>query len=83
MFWESCPRTIVIRFASFKPKEEVLRLNWKKKGFQYQEKKAILDHNYTPDIARKHQGIHRGKESVERKQTTLPNTIPGRIIEGS
>lgn len=65
----SPPRSIVVKFASFKTKEEVLKLAWQKKGFLYHERKVILDHDYAPEVLKKH------REYTEAKRILRVNFV--------
>lgn len=44
------PISILVRFLSFKMKEEMLKLAWQKKGFPRKNTKIVLDHDYTPGV---------------------------------
>lgn len=44
------PRSIVAKLSSYRMKEEILKLTWQKRGFDYQGKTVNLDHDYAPEI---------------------------------
>ena len=44
------PRSILVKFLSFRVKEEVLKMAWQKKGFSWRNCKINLDHDYAPYI---------------------------------
>lgn len=50
---DALPRSIIIKFLSFKTNESVLRKAWQKKGFTWQENHINLDHDYPPLIIKK------------------------------
>lgn len=66
---EAQPRSIMVRFLSFKTKETVLRAAWKKRGFTWQGKCINLDNDYAPRILQ--------KRGPERTTDTVPNPVPG------
>lgn len=47
------PRSIIIKFLSFKTKETLLRKAWQRKGFTWQDNHINLDHDYPPLILKK------------------------------
>lgn len=57
--------SIVVKFMSFKVKEEVIKKAWQKKGFMYEGKKVFLVHNYAPEMLN---GIVAG-DSFDREGT--------------
>uniref|UniRef100_A0A3B3ZC08 L1 transposable element RRM domain-containing protein n=1 Tax=Periophthalmus magnuspinnatus TaxID=409849 RepID=A0A3B3ZC08_9GOBI len=73
---DSQPRSIIIRFQSYRIKDEVLRAAWQRKGFTWKGSKINLDHDYAPDVLarRKEYGEIRRvlKASSIRFQTLYP-----------
>lgn len=73
------PRSITIKFLSFKTKETLLRKAWQGKGFTWQEKHINLDHGYPPLILKKrreYSEIHKVlKENKVQFQTEPKLTI--------
>ncbi len=55
---ETPTRSIVVKFMSFKMKDEVLEIAWQRKGFDFQGMRIHLDHDYAPEITRVLQGRH-------------------------
>lgn len=47
------PRSILVRFLSFKTKETILRLAWQKRGLIWKGKRINLDNDYAPHILQK------------------------------
>ena len=47
---EAPPRSIVVKFASYRMKEEMLKRAWQVKGFDFQGKRVHLDHDYAPEL---------------------------------
>jgi len=66
---DSPPRSIVVRFMSFRNKEEIIKIAWQKKGFVHEGKKVFLDHDYAPEVMRKR------KEYTEAKKVLRENKI--------
>ena len=65
----------MVRFMSFRNKEEIIKIAWQKRGFEYDGRKVYLDHDYAPDILKKCKEYTEAIISFEREENTLPNTI--------
>lgn len=63
------PRSILVRFLSFRTKEEVLKLAWQKKGFTWNNCKISLNHDYAPVI------LARRREYAEARRVLKENNI--------
>lgn len=63
------PRLILVKFLSFRMKEEVLKLGWQKKGFTWKNCKISLDHDYAPGI------LVRRREYAEAWRVLKENNI--------
>lgn len=50
---QSKPRSIIVKFASYKVKEEVIRRAWQKGQVQYNNERFYVDHDYPPAIIKK------------------------------
>lgn len=69
------PRSIVIKLASYRTKEEVLKLAWQKGGFENWGNKVYLDHDYAPEVLRRRKEYAEVKAVLEKKirfQTPFP-----------
>lgn len=62
------PRSIVVKFLSYKIKEEVLKQALHKKGFLYMNKKINLDHDYAPEVLRKRREYAEAKKTLAEKK---------------
>uniref|UniRef100_A0A3B3U250 L1 transposable element RRM domain-containing protein n=1 Tax=Poecilia latipinna TaxID=48699 RepID=A0A3B3U250_9TELE len=69
---ESPPRSIVVKFMSFRVKEEIIKKAWQKKGFMYEGKKVFLDHDYAPEV------LEKRKEYTEAKRVLWEKKIRSR-----
>lgn len=68
------PRSILVKFLSFRMKEKVLKLAWQKKGFTWKNCKISLDHDYAPFILarrREYAGAQRALKENNIKFQTL------------
>lgn len=43
-------RSIVVKFASHRSKEDIVKTAWQKHGFVYKEKRVNIDHDYAPEV---------------------------------
>lgn len=70
------PRSIVVKFLSFRVKEMLLHKAWELKGFEWKDNHVNLDHDYPPSI------IAKRKEYVEilkEKQVKFQTLLPARL----
>lgn len=73
------PRSIVVRFLSFKLKEEILRKAWKSKGFLWCEKRINLDHDYPPAILRKRREYTEVRRALKENGVPFQTLFPARL----
>lgn len=62
-------RSFVVKFASYRTKEEILRKAWQVKGFDFNGKRIYLDNDYAPEVQR------RRKEYAAAKKVLRDNNI--------
>ena len=60
------PRSIVVRFLSFRNKEEIIKM---RRGFEYEGRKVYLNHDYAPDELKKH------KEYCMQRQKSFGDAV--------
>lgn len=68
------PRSIVVKFAKYATKEQILRLTWAKKGLTLQGKRINVDNDYAPDTIRDR------KKYTEVRGVLKANHIPFRSL---
>lgn len=66
-------RSIVVRFMSFRNKEEIIKIAWQKRGFVHEGEKVFLDHDYAPEILRRWKEYTEAKKSSQREENMFPN----------
>uniref|UniRef100_A0A087X478 L1 transposable element RRM domain-containing protein n=1 Tax=Poecilia formosa TaxID=48698 RepID=A0A087X478_POEFO len=76
---ESPPRSIVVKFMSFRVKEEILKKAWQKKGFMYEGKKVFLDHDYAPEVLKKRKEYTEAKRVLREKKIRSQTPFPARL----
>lgn len=84
---EAPPRSIVVKFSSFKTKEEILqKKTWQRKGLNYEGKKMHMDHDYAPEVLRKRRDYAEAKAALKERniqfQTPFPAKLPVHYKEG-
>lgn len=81
------PRSIIIKFLSFRTKEMILNKAWRRKGFTWQENHINLDHDYPPLILkrrREYKEIRKVlKENNIHFQTLFPAKLRVRYEDGT
>ena len=71
------PRSIVVRFMSFRNKEEIIKM---RRGFEYEGRKVYLNHDYAPDELKKHKEYcMQRQKSLEREENTLQTLLPAKL----
>ena len=73
------PRSIVVKFQSFKTKEEVIRLAWQKKGFVLDGQKISIDHDYAPEILHKRKAYAEARRVLKENQIRFQTLYPARL----
>ena len=62
------PRSFVARLASYRMKEELLKLAWQMRGFQLHRKSVYLDHDYALDVLKKPKEYAQAKSVLKEKK---------------
>lgn len=73
------PRSIIIKFLSFKTKESLLRKAWQGKGFTWQEKHINLDHDYPPLILEKRREYSEIRKVLKENKVQFQTLFPARL----
>ncbi|KAK7881156.1 hypothetical protein WMY93_029565 [Mugilogobius chulae] len=67
------PRSIIVKFSSFRVKEEVIKRAWQKKQVMYNNTRFFVDHDYPPAIQKKRTEYNQAKRVLkERKSSFKP-----------
>lgn len=64
---DAASRSILVKFASYKIKDEVLRLAWQKQGFTYKGKRVSLDQDYTTEVLKRRREYKEVKRVLKEK----------------
>lgn len=64
---------------SFKNKEEVIKIAWQKRGFEYEGRKVFLDHDYAPDVLRKRKEYTEAKKVLREKKIRFQTPFPAKL----
>lgn len=73
------PRSIIIKFLSYKTKEEILRSAWQKRGFMWKNKQINLDNDYAPSVLKKRQQYMEAKRVLKEKGIRFQTPFPARL----
>lgn len=76
---EARPRSMVAKLSSYRMKEELLRLAWQNRGFQYLEKRVNLDHDYAPDVLKKRREYTEAKRILKEKKIRFQTPFPAKL----
>lgn len=75
----AAPRSIVVKFLSFKYKELLLRKAWQRKGFVWHGKQINLDHDYPPAILRKRKEYGEVRKVLKENGVPFQTLFPARL----
>lgn len=73
------PRSIIIKFLSFKTKETLLRKAWQRKGFSWQDNHINLDHDYPPLILKKRREYTEIRKVLKENKVQFQTLFPARL----
>lgn len=73
------PRSIIIKFLSFRTKETILRKAWQGKGFNWQEHHINLDHDYPPLILKKRREYTEIRRVLKENNIQFQTIFPARL----
>ena len=73
------PRSILVRFLSFRMKEEIIKLAWQKKGFTWGNSKINLDHDYAPGIMARRREYAEARRLLKDKNIKFQTLYPARM----
>uniref|UniRef100_A0A8C6WE40 L1 transposable element RRM domain-containing protein n=1 Tax=Neogobius melanostomus TaxID=47308 RepID=A0A8C6WE40_9GOBI len=73
------PRSILVKFQSFRVKEEVIRLAWQKKGLNLDGHRISLDHDYAPAILRKRKAYAEARRVLKANNIRFQTLYPSRL----
>uniref|UniRef100_A0A3Q2U4D8 L1 transposable element RRM domain-containing protein n=1 Tax=Fundulus heteroclitus TaxID=8078 RepID=A0A3Q2U4D8_FUNHE len=72
-------RSIVVKFTSFRIKEEILKKAWEKRGFLYEGNKVFLDHDYAPEVLKKRREYAEAKRVLKEKNIGFQTPFPAKM----
>ncbi|KAG1926186.1 hypothetical protein F2P79_025027, partial [Pimephales promelas] len=73
------PRSVVVKFLSYRCKEEIMKTVWQKKGFEYEGRKIIIDHDYAPEILKQRKKYGEAKKVLRDKKIRFQTPFPARL----
>lgn len=73
------PRSILVKFLSFKTKEKILRKAWQQRGFTWNEKHITLDNDYPPLILKKRREYADIRKMLKDNQIQFQTLFPARL----
>ncbi|RXN27999.1 putative transposase element L1Md-A101/L1Md-A102/L1Md-A2 [Labeo rohita] len=75
----AAPRSIVAKMASYRTKEEILKLAWQKHGFEYLGNKVNLDHDYAPEVLKQRKEYAEVKSVLKEKKIRFQTPFPAKM----
>lgn len=76
---EGTPRSILICFARYNTKEEVLRKAWAKRTVLLNGQKIYFDQDYAPAILRKRKGYAEAKRALKQQNIRFQTPYPAKL----
>ncbi|KAJ0028895.1 hypothetical protein NQD34_003892 [Periophthalmus magnuspinnatus] len=62
------PRSIVVKLLSYRSKEAIITAAWQKRGFMYEGRRVIIDHDYAPEILRQRKEYTEAKKVLKERK---------------
>lgn len=76
---DATPRSIVVKFLSYKTKEMLLRKAWRAKGFKWKDSHINLDPDYPPAIIAKRREFAEIRKVLKENQVKFQTLHPARL----
>lgn len=73
------PRSIVVKFLSYKCKEEIIKRAWEKKGFLYKGQRVYVDHDYAPEVMKKRKEYAEAKRVLRERKIRFQTPFPAKL----
>lgn len=73
------PRSIVVKFSTFRMKEETIRKAWAKKQIHVNGQRIYFDHDYPSEVLRKRKEYTEVKRALKDKQIRFQTPYPARL----
>ena len=73
------PRSIVVKFGSYRMKEEVLRRAWQKKQVLFNNDRFYVDHDFPPEVLKKRSEYAEAKKVLKEKRIKFQTQYPARM----
>lgn len=73
------PRSILVKFLSFRVKEEVIKRAWQKKGFTWEKSKISIDHDYAPGVLAKRREYAEARKVLKEHNIRFQTIFPARL----
>lgn len=73
------PRSIVAKMANYRTKEEILKLAWQRRGFEYLGNKINLDHDYAPEVLKQRKEYAEVKAVLKEKKIRFQTPFPAKM----
>lgn len=73
------PRSILVKFASYRVKETILRNIWQKKGLNWQGQKVNVDNDYSPRIIQKRKEYAEVRGILKDRGIKFRTMFPARL----
>lgn len=73
------PRSFVVKFASYRTKEDIIKRAWQAKGFEFQGKRVHLDNDYAPEVQRKRREYAAAKAALRENNIRFQTPFPAKL----
>ncbi|RXN04046.1 putative transposase element L1Md-A101/L1Md-A102/L1Md-A2 [Labeo rohita] len=73
------PRSIVVKFLSFKTKEDILGQVWRKGGLKWNNSRITCDHDYPPEVLKKRKEYAQVNTALKEKKIRFQTPYPAKL----
>lgn len=76
---DATPRSIVVKLLSYRNKEEIIKAAWQRKGFMFEGRKIIIDHDYAPEVLKQRKEYAEAKRVLKEKKIRFQTPFPAKL----
>lgn len=76
---DATPRSIIVKFSSYRTKEDIIKAAWQKRGFVFQEKRINIDHDYAPEVLKKRKEYAEAKRVLKEAKIRFQTPFPAKM----
>ncbi|CAI5660542.1 unnamed protein product [Oreochromis niloticus] len=73
------PRSIVVKLASYRIKEDIIKKAWQARGFDFKDSRIYVDNDYAPEIQRRRKEYAAAKKVLKENNIRFQTPFPAKL----